>query len=36
MIVIMIIIIIQNYYKVEMRISEYTIENIKLFAVKFL
>jgi hypothetical protein len=32
----MIIIIIQKYYNVKMRISDYTIENISLFAIKFL
>jgi hypothetical protein len=31
----MILIIIQKYYKVKMRISDYTIENIILF-IKFL
>jgi hypothetical protein len=32
----MIIIIIQKYYKVKMRKSDYKIENITLFAIKFL
>jgi hypothetical protein len=32
----MIIIIIQKYYRVKIRISNYTIENITLFAIKFL
>jgi hypothetical protein len=31
----MIIIIIYNYYKVKMRISDYIIENITLFAIVF-
>jgi hypothetical protein len=35
-IVIMIIFIIQKYYRVKMRIFDYTIENITLFAIKFL
>jgi hypothetical protein len=32
----MIINIIQKHYKVKMRISDYTIENFTLFAIKFL
>jgi hypothetical protein len=32
----MIIITIQKYYKVKIRISDNTIENITLFAIKFL
>jgi hypothetical protein len=36
MIVIIVIIITWKYYMGEMRMSEYTIENILLFAIKFL
>jgi hypothetical protein len=36
MIVIMIIINVLKYYKVKMRITDYTIENITLFFIKFL
>jgi hypothetical protein len=36
MIEFMIIIITYKYYKVKMRISDYTIENITLFAINFL